>query len=125
MTSTTVLQGPYRLTPEDIRAAVTEKLPGSFLIGTISAGGDFTPRIVGRADLDIRRELELQTRLASQFNGFKFRYASSPKQAFEQQCADFHECGECEGLENKKHPRSPSHVNWSCPVCGEKYSTRT
>lgn len=116
-----IREGPYSLTLDEIHAVVTQKSPGSFILGTIDADGTFKPRAVGRAATDVRSELELQTRLASQYNAFVFRYAASPHQAFEHQCIDFHECGECVGLENKRHPARPSHTDWLCPECGESF----
>ena len=112
-----VQQGPYELTSEAIQDVVTQKSPGSFMLGHILPDGTFKPRVVGRATQDVRQELELQARLNPQYDGFKFRYAASPHAAFEQQCTDFHTCGECVGLENKKHPARPSHTDWRCPVC--------
>ena len=116
-----VREGPFQLTVDDVRSSVTKRLPGSFVLGTLDPSGTFTPRVVGRAVMDVRRELELQTRLSGEFNAFQFRYAASPKEAFEQQCNDFHECGECVGLENKKHPARPSHTDWLCPVCRDRF----
>lgn len=119
--SSVVLEGPHSLTVDTIQAVITQKSPGSFMLGTVDADGVFTPRVVGRATMDVRQELELQARLHNEFNGFKFRYAASPKEAFDQQCTDFHECGECVGLENKKHPARPSHTDWLCPVCRDRF----
>ncbi len=121
MATSTVREGPFQLTLDIIRAFVTQKSPGSFILGYLDQDGNFTPREVGRATTDLRQELELQLKLHGQYNGFTFRYAASPREAFKQQCADFHECGECVGLENKKHPARPSHTNWQCPVCAEAF----
>lgn len=116
-----IREGPFDLTPDQIHAVVTEKSPGSFILGVIDQNGDFTPRAVGRATTDVQSELELQTRLTTQYEAFVFRYAASPREAFDQQCSDFHACGECVGLENKKHPARPSHTDWLCPECGDVF----
>jgi ribosomal protein L37AE/L43A len=115
-----VLEGPFPLTADQVTTVITEKSPGSFVLGHLKADGEFTPRMVGRADRNLCQELELQVRFGK-FNGFKFRYASTPKTAFEHECCDFHDCGECEALDNKYHPVRPSHTDWECPVCGSKF----
>ena len=116
-----VQEGPFSLAIDEIGRVVTQKSPGSFVLGTLDHEGNFKPHVVGRAVNDVRRELELQARLGAQYSAFKFRYAASPREAFHQQCCDFHECGGCVGLENKKHPARPSHTDWLCPICGDKF----
>ena len=111
----------YQLSIDHIRTVITERSPGSFVLGVIAEDGTFTPQVVGRATNDVRQELEYQAHLNTHHNGFRFRYAASPHEAFEQQCQAFHACGECEGLENKAHPARPSHTDWLCPVCGSAF----
>lgn len=117
----TSVTGPYCLTLEQIAAVVTEKSPGSFVLGCLLPDGSFVPRLVGRSDSDVRRELELQTQFAPSLYAFTFSYAASPHAAFEQQCRDFHACSVCEALENKHHPTRPSHTTWLCPECGDQF----
>jgi len=114
------LEGPFPLTADKVTTVITERSPGSFVLGLLQPDGKFVPGMVGRADRDLCRELELQVRLG-RFNGFKFRYASTPRTAFEYECRDFHDCGECETLDNKYHPVRPSHTDWKCPICGEDF----
>lgn len=115
------LEGPFDLKSDTIAAIVTLKSPGSFVLGHVDENGNFVPRRVGRADMNLEQELELQAQLNNPYTAFKFRYAATPHAAFDQQCSDFHACGECEALENKHHPMRPSHTDWSCPVCGKAF----
>lgn len=111
-------QGPFAFDAPSINAHVTENAAGSFILGCLNENNEFIPSFVGRAASDLRTELLFQLRLGKQCHTFMFRYASSPHQAFEQQCVDFHECGGCEFLDNPRHPARPSHTKWECPVCG-------
>jgi len=111
-------QGPFAFDALSITTHVTEKSSGSFILGHLDENNTFIPRFVGRSEADVRGELLFQLRLGKKCNAFTFRYASSPHQAFEQQCMDFHECGGCASLDNARHPSRPSHTKWECPICG-------
>lgn len=120
MASVSVM-GPYQLSADEIAEIVTERSAGSFVLGWRTENGTFKPLYVGRSDVDVRRELEFHVRLIPDANSFTFRYASTPREAFMQNCYDFHECGGCESLDNKKHPTRPNHIDWLCPVCNDRF----
>lgn len=52
------------------------------------------------------------------YTHFAFCYAPSPIAAWEQQCADYHELGGSDHLDNPHHPLPPTDAPWACPVHG-------
>jgi hypothetical protein len=122
-----ILEGPFSLDQETIAATLLKRSPGSFVLGQWAEDGTFTPLVVGRSDRDIRQEIQHQMRLAEHCNGFQFRYAETPKEAFSQQCENYHACYDCETVDGPQapsrpyHPSRPSHTDWLCPVCGRSF----
>jgi hypothetical protein len=112
-------QATYDFTSAEIEATITEKSAGSYSLGQMNETGRFVAQYVGRADQNLGQELLYRLRISPQYQSFQFAYAPSPQAAFEQQCQTYHAFGGSEALDNKKHPKCPSHTTWVCPVCGE------
>lgn len=108
--------GSYEFTSEKIDDVVTKKSPGNYALGYQSEDGkSFVVRYVGRSDTDLNQELKAN--LNPKYKRFKYSYATSPKVAFQKECQNYHDFGESEGLDNKKHPDRPDRARWKCPVC--------
>lgn len=112
------MEGGYKLNSINVETRVEAGKIGNYRLG------DFVPcratiqiKRIGRAD-DLNVE-DLQTclRKLAQQGGhgyFFFSYASSAREAFEQECHDYHAYAE---LENERHPARPSGTDWLCPSC--------
>ncbi len=108
------MNGSYSLDAESIDKNVTRKSAGNYALGRVD-GETFYIKYVGRADDDVQRRLK--EHLNEKYSAFKFSYATSPKDAFEKECNNFHDFGGVESLDNKIHPDRPKNANWKCPVC--------
>jgi hypothetical protein len=109
------MKGPYTFASAKIDEVVTKKSPGNYTLGYTKDDGTFIVQYVGRSDVDVNQELK--ARLNSKYKKFKYSYATSPKAAFEKECRNYHDFGESDSLDNKKHPARPGGSNWKCPVC--------
>lgn len=109
------MEGPYALTSAKIDGVVTKKSPGNYALGYTKDDGTFIVQYVGRSDVDVKQELK--ARLDSNYNKFKYSYATSAKAAFEKECRNFHDPGGSQKLDNKNHPDRPNGTSWKCPVC--------
>jgi hypothetical protein len=107
----TGLSGPFRLSFDEIDAAVTRKSAGVYALGRADALGRFCVSHVGRSDSDIRARL-------LDFIGsealFKYRYCSATQTAFEKECDLFHDFSP---PGNRLHPDRPKGTTWRCPRC--------
>ncbi len=107
------MQGPYDLANAEIDERVTQISCGNYALGWVS-GSTFYVSYVGRSDKDVNDRLK---KWVGRYKKFKFSYASSPKDAFEKECRNYHEFGGSEKLDNEKHPERPNGTDWNCPVC--------
>jgi len=101
------MYGPYELTNEKIDLVVTRKSPGKYALGR----SPFSVLYVGRADDDLNARLK---QWVNKYTHFKFTYATSPKDAFEKECKNYHNF---KPTDNKVHPDRPDGTDWKCPVC--------
>jgi hypothetical protein len=107
-----VLRGPFRLTSEVIRAFVPAGVAGVFVLGSVSPGGAHPIDAVGRADRDLVATL---TDAVGSNSAFMFATAATAAEAFEMECALFHENML---IGRRPHPTAPSDTSLQCPVCG-------
>ncbi|MCA6969226.1 hypothetical protein LF935_06210 [Pectobacterium carotovorum] len=106
----------YPLTSQGIDNAVTTTSAGNYALGYINDEKLFVVEYVGRADSDVKARLKAH--LNEGYSCFKFSYATSPKNAFEKECQNYHDFGEKEALRNSIHPDRPSNSKqWKCPSC--------
>ena len=113
----TGLKGSYSLTTEKIDEIVTNTSPGAYALGRYdSEEKTFYISYVGRSDNDINDRLKKHA-TEGKYSRFKFDYYDSPKAAFEKECNLYHDFGEKEKLDNKKHPQRPDDSTWECPRC--------
>jgi hypothetical protein len=88
--------------------------PGNYALGIKDDAGNFIPKIIGRSDFDLRREMtdKLTT---TKYPYFKFSVGSS-RGAFQMECAQFH--GFKGKLDNQTHPVKPVGSDLKCFLCG-------
>lgn len=106
-------KGPYELTEDRIARVVTQDGPGNYLLGNEREDDDFHFTLyVGRSDTNLRARLEQHAR-EGEYAYFKFRYATSVKDAYEQECLAFHEHEY--HINNTYHPDKPNGKDYPCP----------
>lgn len=128
------MDGPFKLTKDEIARRVKEQLPGNFALGRMTEDKKFLVRYVGRDDVDVRRALAGSLSTASEpgflsrlmgaepgNDYFKFSFAQTCEAAYEKQCRQYHAFNKKGNLRNKRHPRSPSNTKMPCPICGDEY----
>lgn len=105
----------YAFDTETISRAVEEDKIGNYALGEVR-DNKFYPAYVGRSDSDLRAELKAKlTTKSTTRRRFKFSYASSPKQAFDKECRNYHDFNE---LENENYPARPEGQKYPCLVSG-------
>jgi len=112
------MQGAYDFNSSEIDRVVTKTSFGNYALGHLEKLGEgetFIVEYVGRSDTDINKELK--ARLSLKYSKFKFSYATSPKDAFEKECRNYHDFGGSDKLANKIHPDRPAGTDWKCPSC--------
>ena len=105
------LKGSFPLNRAQVEAHVSVVSPGIFALGHRSADGSkFTIARVGRSDADVNRRLR---DYIGQYSHFKFGYSPSSAEAFERECALYHQLNP----RDKAHPLRPAGTIWRCPKC--------
>jgi hypothetical protein len=107
------LATPYLWLPKVVRSEVEAERPGSYVLGNDQDG--FEVGYVGRSDTCLRSRLLTHNRLY-EFEYFLFRYASTPLDAFYQECEFWHACHD-HNLTNAIHPAAPQGSRIGCPYC--------
>ena len=101
------------LTRQRVRQEVSADEPGFYRLGTM-ADGQFCPSYFGRSDTDLQRRLQEHAQ-RGWFTHFITRPADSIREAFEQECLDWHLHGE--QMLNHVHPARPDGAEYGCPYC--------
>lgn len=107
----TRLEGPFRLTVDEIDSAIGTKTAGTFAIGHVDHLGRFVVQHVGRSDSDVRAQLRNKIGAEPYFKHLCFETA---KEAFEKECELFHAF---QPPGNFLHPERPPGTDWKCPCC--------
>lgn len=105
------MEGSFLFTSEDIDKQVTRKSPGNYAL-SYSNDGTFSVNYVGRSDTDLNRRLK--EHLGSGYKRFKYSYASTPEEAFDKECRNYHDFTP---RDNGNHPDRPRGATWRCPQC--------
>ena len=122
------MSGPYDFNINSIDANVSEISGGNYALGFVDKNSDnFHVTCVGRSDTNLKdrlkKQLSVTKNIVSKYEtkniSFKYSYASSPKEAFEKECYNYHNFVRSQKLSNNTHPEKPGGENWSCPVCHE------
>jgi hypothetical protein len=122
------MDGPYDFNNDSIDINVTRVSGGNYALGFIdNNSNNFHVTFVGRSDSDVKGRLRKQLSEAKNINSryeiknisFKYSYASSPKEAFEKECHNYHNFVNSKKLSNNVHPEKPKDVSLKCPVCNE------
>ena len=107
------MSGPYKLDNETIDKEVTKISPGNYALGKENKEGGLIIKYVGRADKDLNGRLKSWVDERS-YTHFKYSYASSIKNAFEEECRNYHDW---KNLDNDIHPDRPDGKDYKCPYC--------
>ncbi len=111
------MHASYPLDAAVVSRLVSANAPGNYALGRLTEDqSTFLVSFVGRADNDLRQPLLYWSREGS-FTHFKFSYADSVRAAFEKECANYHDFGGSEKLQNRNHPARPAGRRWQCPRC--------
>jgi hypothetical protein len=122
------MNGPYDFNNDSININVTKVSGGNYALGFVDKDSDnFHVTYVGRSDSNVKDRLKKQlsetkniiSRYETNNISFKYSYASSPKEAFEKECFNYHNFVRSKKLSNGVHPEKPTDENWKCPVCNE------
>lgn len=105
------LRGPFALSDATIDREVTERSAGVYVLDEWETSNAFQATYVGRSDTDVNNQLHVYV---GSYGRFKFEYYSSPKAAFDKECALYHDF---EPPDNIYHPTRPSASAWTCPRC--------
>lgn len=106
------LKGSFLLKKDDIEREVKHIAPGVFALGNL-IDDRFKTLLVGRSDLDLKREL---LRRIGQTERFKYMLYDDPEDAFKKECELFHFL---KPMANRSHPQRPQNRTWQCPDCGK------
>lgn len=113
------MKGPFPFTSREVDLRITRHQVGNYALGYLDKQRVFHVQYVGRSDTDVNARIKDHLQ-EERYNYFKFSYASSPKDAFEKECQNYHDFGESRKLDNDIHPDLPDNSpNWKCPVCGD------
>lgn len=122
------MNGPYDFNKDSIDINVTKVSGGNYALGFVDNNLDnFHVTYVGRSDSDVREKLKKQliemknrtSRFEARKISFKYSYASSPKEAYEKECFNYHNFEKSKKLSNNIHPEKPSGENCKCPICND------
>jgi hypothetical protein len=104
-----------------IGQVVAQNKIGNYALGYNAKDGSFIPEYVGRSDNDLCAELISHMKDNGHYNLFKFKIATSVKEAYERECNNFHDFyydkNGKKQLENIDHPANPNGLNLKCPRC--------
>ena len=107
------MEGPFNLEIKTIDEKLDKISPGNFALGRKNEEGTFLVHYIGRADKDLISELKSWIDKTNR-PLFKFRYATSSRDAFGMECENYHDF-----VKNGKgkHPERPTDTDWKCPRC--------
>lgn len=108
--------GPFDLEIDVIEANVVRSGPGNYRLGHNDIWGQFSVRMIGRSDDDIKAELRKHA-MKKKYTRFTFAVADTMRQAYDRVCKDFHKYRGNGYLDTLKHPYCPQKHNFFCPIC--------
>ncbi len=106
-----MLDGPHPLEFGTISELIRDNASGVYVLGYSGTEGNFYIDRVGRADSNMNESL---LQLIGSAPMFKFEYALSAREAFDWECAIFHEF---HPPGNFLHPSRPTGTDWQCRYC--------
>lgn len=109
------LKGPHSLSFDALERVLPKSRTGIYALGYVDPDGRFRVQSVGRDDYDVRARL---SELIGSSMMFKFAVLGDAREAFEKECALFHELRPPSTI---IHPVRPRGTNWQCPHCLRPY----
>lgn len=110
------MEGAFNLDTKTIENKIEKTSAGNYALGRKNDEGIFLISYIGRSDSDIKKKLHKWVG-RSKSDLFKFKYASSVREAFVMECDNFHDFVHNDKI---KHPERPKNTDWKCPRC-KKY----
>ena len=107
----TGLKGPYTMGKSEINETVTQQSPGAYALDQSHDAGAFHITYVGRSDTDVNARLQEHV---GKYKRFKFEYYASAQEAYEKECALYHDFNPPARI---AHPSRPTGTKWKCPLC--------
>ena len=107
----TGLKGPFPMGKTEIDETVTQQSPGAYALDQSHDSGPFHITYVGRSDTDVNASLQER---AGKYKRFKFEYYATPQEAYEKECALYHDFNPPARI---AHPARPAGMKWKCPRC--------
>ncbi len=107
----------YDYNKEEMNTYVGPGKIGNYALGYENSEGKFVPKYIGRSDEDLLKRLKSHIDEGDKHKYCKFCYKNSAKEAFEQECRNYHDFKD--QFDNDIHPRRPDGKNYSCPHCDE------
>ena len=114
----TGLNGPFTMGKSEIDAAVTQQSPGAYALDQSHDSGPFHITYVGRSDTDVNARLQEHV---GKYKRFKFEYYTSAQEAYEKECALYHDFNPPARI---AHPARPAGTDWKCPRCNSRETAR-
>lgn len=103
----------YEFDNKTIEDELVDNKIGNYALGYVKEN-TFYVRYVGRADTCLKERLKDHEHMADdKCKRFKFAYTDSVENAFQKECANFHEYSPAL---NKIHPDSPNGLDLECPI---------
>lgn len=114
-----VLRGGFQLVADVIDKEIPVGLVGNYLLseGLKSAENRLIVTYVGRSD-DLNRRLKEHLLDKERYIWFWYKPADSEREAYEQECRDYHTYRLVHALNNVVHPAKMSDED-VCPICGQ------
>lgn len=109
------LKGPHALSYDALQRLLPKARTGIFALGYVDGEGRFRVQSVGRDDYDVRARL---SELIGSSTMFKYAVMSDSREAFEKECALFHQLRPPSTI---IHPIRPRGTDWQCPHCLRPY----
>ena len=109
----------FELNLDTINRLIKDNVVGNYALGYKSINGSFIVHYVGRSDTDLKQRLIQHLDDKKRYPFFKYRIASSIKEAYLRECKNYHDFGGENYLENEIHPAKPEGTKEVCPYCGK------
>jgi hypothetical protein len=122
------MNGPYDFNKDSIDINITKISGGNYALGLVDMyTNNFHVTYLGRSDSNVKDRLiqklneakNISSKYITKNTSFKYSYATSPKEAFEKECSNYHAFVRSKKLTSNVHPKKSEDADWKCPICNE------
>lgn len=112
------MDGPFKYNKDTINELIPNGAIGNYALGHIEDNA-FIVEYVGRSDENLLTRIPHSI---GKYTHFKVSLASSPFEAYQKECTNWHDFGGEDGyLDNKIHPDKPDGIKLAfCPICAKR-----